>query len=41
MWNSSFKVVIEFVTILFPLSVLVFLVPRHVGSWLPNQRSNL
>ena len=39
MW-TTFKVFIEFVTILLLFYVLVFLAPRHVASQLPNQGSN-
>ena len=40
MW-TIFKVFIEFVTTLPLFYVLVFLAPRHVGSQLLNQESNL
>ena len=40
MW-ISFKVFIEFVTILLLFCVLVVLATRHVGSQLPKEGSNL
>ena len=40
MW-TTFTVFIEFATILLPFYVLVFLVPRPVGSQLADQGSNL
>ena len=40
MW-TIFKVFIEFVIILFLLQVLTFWLPRHVGSYLPDQEANL
>ena len=40
MW-ITFKVFIEFVTTLLLFYVLVFLAPRHVGSQLTDEGSNL
>ena len=40
MW-TIFKVFTEFLKMVLLFNVLVFMTLRHVGSWLPDQESNL